>query len=158
MGSVCFWCPLPSSLCHTPPVSVVPVPSPAPPPRLSMVLGSLALAWVTSSQGRMEHDLPLAHLSLQLFMSSPARPATGAHSVLLFLMQRFMEKDFILVIIMIEKSLVIENLKVKRNFWREMIYSLGKRNGQRGKKKWRGEKEEKERAQRAGEGQDCPGQ
>lgn len=34
--------------------------------------------------------------------------------------------------VMVGKNLVIETLKLSRNFWRKMIYSLGKRNGGRG--------------------------
>lgn len=67
-------------------------------------------------------------------------------------MQRLMEKDFIPVIIMTEKSLVIENLKVKRNFWKEMIYSLGKRNGKGERRNGEDKKKKRNRHREQGRG------
>lgn len=47
--------------------------------------------------------------------------------------------------VMVGKSLVIETLKLSRNFWRKIIYSLGKRKGGGGKKRRNEEEEKKER-------------
>lgn len=50
---------------------------------------------------------------------------------------------------MVGKSQVIETLKVSRNFWIKMIYSLGKRNwGGRCGKQRRNEEEEKKKRNR----------
>lgn len=140
MGSVCSWHLLWSSLCHTSPAFVVLTFTPVPLPGPIMVL---ALAWVTSShRSWLEHDLPHACHSLQFVMNSPARPAdssligsalsyagTNGSGLLLS----------IIIMVMGGKSLVIGTLKLSRNFWRKMVYSLRKRNGEREKNKWRRE-------------------